>query len=60
MSTEPNIYVMDTNGMNVVKLTRTPPGIDNEMPSWPLGGLAVNPNAKLPVSWGGLKRARYP
>ena len=55
-----NIYVMDTNGMNVVKLTRTPPGIDNEMPSWPLGGLAVNPNGKLPISWGGLKRARQP
>ncbi len=55
-----NIYIMDANGMNVVKLTRTPPGIDNEMPSWPLGGLAVNPNGKLPISWGGLKRARNP
>ena len=55
-----NIYVMDTNGMNVVKLTRTPPGIDNEMPSWPLGGLAVNPSEKLPISWGELKRTRNP
>ena len=55
-----NIYIMDANGMNVVKLTRTPPGIDNEMPSWPLGGLAVNPNGKLPISWGGLKRTVNP
>ena len=55
-----NIFLMDTNGRNVVKLTRTPPGFDNEMPSWPLGGLAVNPNGKLPISWGGLKRARNP
>ena len=53
-----NIYVMDTNGMNVVKLTRTPPGIDNEMPSWPLGGLAVNPNGKLPISWGRSEETR--
>ena len=55
-----NIYVMDTNGMNVVKLTRTPPGIDNEMPSWPHGALAVNPSGKLPISWGMVKRNREP
>ena len=55
-----NIYVMDTNGMNVVKLTRTPPGIDNEMPSWPHGALAVNPSGKLPISWGMVKRTGNP
>ena len=44
-----NIYLMDTNGRNAVKLTRTPPGIDNVSPSWPPGALAVNPNGKLPI-----------
>ena len=29
-----NIYLMDTDGRNVVKLTRTPPGIENISPSW--------------------------
>ena len=55
-----NIYLMDTNGKNVVKLTRTPPGIDNVSPSWPPGALAVNPNGKLPISWGVLKRTGKP
>ena len=55
-----NIYMMDTNGRNVVQLTRTPPGIDNDDPSWPHGGLAVNPNGKLPISWGVLKRTINP
>ena len=45
-----NIYLMDTNGKNSVKLTRTPPGIDNDHPSWPHGALAVNPIGKLPIS----------
>ncbi|MDE0505325.1 MAG: DPP IV N-terminal domain-containing protein [Candidatus Poribacteria bacterium] len=51
-----NVILMDANGNNRVKLTKTAPGIDNEDPSWLHGGLAVNPNAKLPVSWGLLKR----
>ncbi|MDE0298143.1 MAG: hypothetical protein OXN17_05890 [Candidatus Poribacteria bacterium] len=55
-----NIYLMDTNGMNVVRLTKTPPGIENLNPSWPHGALAVNPNGKLPISWGVLKRTGKP
>ena len=56
-----NIYLMDTNGRNAVKLTRTPPGIDNIHPYWlPLGAFAVNPNGKLPLSWGVLKRFGKP
>ncbi len=55
-----NIYLMDTNGRNAVKLTRTPPGIANGLPSWLPGPLAVNPNGKLPTSWGDLKRNRNP
>ena len=55
-----NIYLMDTNGRNVVKLTRTPPGIDNKDPYWLSGALAVNPNGKLPISWGVLKRTGKP
>ena len=55
-----NIYLMDTNGRNSVKLTRTPPGIDNVNPSWPHGALAVNPSGKFPISWGELKRNRNP
>ena len=55
-----NIYLMDTSGRNVVKLTRSPPGTDNVSPSWPTGALAVAPSGKLPISWGVLKRARNP
>ena len=47
-----NIYLMDTNGRNAVKLTRTPPGIANTSPAWLPGAFAVNPNGKLPISWG--------
>ncbi len=50
-----NIYLMDTNGMNVVKLTASPPGTENISPSWLPSPLAVNPNGKLPTSWGVLK-----
>ena len=53
-----NIFLMDADGRNAVNLTRSPPGIDNKSPSWPRGGLAVNPNGKLPTSWGELKRNR--
>ena len=55
-----NIYLMDTNGRNAVKLTRTPPGIDNINPSWPHGALAVSPSGKLPISWGKIKRTGNP
>ena len=55
-----NIYLMDTNGRNVVKLTRTPPGTDNFYPSWLPGALVVNPNGKLPISWGKIKRTGNP
>ena len=57
-----HIYIMDANGRNAVKLTRTPPGTDNEMPSWlpPSGAFAVNPNGKLSTSWGVLKRTGNP
>ena len=55
-----NIYLMDTSGRNVVKLTRSPPGTDNVSPSWPPGALAVAPSGKLPVSWGVLKRSANP
>ncbi len=51
-----NIFLMDANGNNAVKLTKTPPGIGNVNPSWPRGTLAVNPNGKLPISWGEIKR----
>ena len=51
-----HIFLMDANGSNAVKLTKTPPGVDNVEPSWPHGALAVNPNGKLPTSWGVLKR----
>ena len=56
-----NIYLMDTNGRNAVKLTRTPPGVDNVFPSWlPLGAFIVNPNGKLPISWGKIRFTRNP
>ena len=55
-----HIYLMDTNGMNVVKLTRTPPGAGNSLPSWLPGALVVNPDGKLPISWGELKRTGNP
>ena len=57
-----NIYLMDTNGRNAVKLTNTPPGVDNIYPSWlfAAGAFAVNPNGKLPTSWGDIKRTRNP
>ena len=55
-----NIYLMDTSGRNVVKLTRSPPGTDNVSPSWPPSALAVEPNGKLPISWGVLKRTGNP
>ena len=55
-----NIYLMDANGRNAVKLTKTPPGTDNVNPSWPHGALAVNPSGKLPTSWGEIKRTGNP
>ena len=55
-----NIYLMDNHGMDLVKLTRTPPGVDNISPSWLPSPLAVYPNGKLPTSWGGLKRTGNP
>ena len=51
-----NIYLMDTNGRNVVKLTTTPPGTENISPSWLPSPFAVNPRGMLPTSWGVLKR----
>ena len=53
-----NIFLMDTNGMNAVNITRTPPGIRNISPSWLFASeaFAVKPNGKLPISWGELKR----
>ena len=53
-----NIYLMDANGMNVVKLTKSPPGTANTSPSWLSGALAINPNGKLPISWGEIKHNR--
>ena len=55
-----NLYLMDTDGRNTVKLTRNPRGSDNRSPSWLPSALAVNPNGKLPISWGVLKRAGNP
>ena len=55
-----HIYLMDTNGRNAVKLTRTPHGIENISPAWLPRALAVKPNAKLPTSWGVLKRTGNP
>ena len=55
-----NIFLMDTNGRNAVKLTRTPPGIENISPAWLPGALAVSPNGKLPISWGKIKRTGNP
>ena len=55
-----NIYLMDTNGRNAVKLTRTPPGTTNSLPSWLPGALVVNPNGKFPIFWGTIKRTGNP
>ena len=55
-----NIYLMDTNGRNVVELTTAPPGTKNISPSWLPSPLAVYPNGKLPTSLGGLKRTGNP
>ena len=55
-----NIYLMDTDGSNVVKLTKNTRGTENRSPSWLPGALAVNPNGKLPISWGELKRTGIP
>ncbi len=55
-----HIYLMDTNGRNAVKLTRSPPGADNSQPSWLPGALVVTPNGKLSTSWGEIKRKRNP
>ena len=55
-----DIFLMDTTGKNAVNLTRSPPGIDNDDPSWPHGGLAVTQTGKLPISWGELKRSGRP
>lgn len=52
------IYLMEANGRNAVKLTKTPPGIENVSSSWLPRALAVNPNRKLLTSWGELKRTR--
>ena len=54
------IYLMDTNGRNVVKLTKTPPGIEDVSSSWLPRALAVNPNGKLPISWGVIKQTSNP
>ncbi len=54
------IYLMDTTGRNVVKLTKTPPGIGNVSSSWLSRALSVNPSGKLPISWGELKRRGNP
>ena len=54
------IYLMDTTGRNVVKLTKTPPGIENISSSWLSRALSVNPSGKLSTSWGVLKRAGNP
>ena len=57
-----NIFLMDSNGRNAVKLTKTPPGVDNVSPSWlfATGAFAVSPNGKLSTSWGELKRIGNP
>ena len=55
-----DIYLMEANGMNAVNLTKSPPGTANSSPSWLPRVLAVNPNGKLPISWGVLKRTGNP
>ena len=57
-----HIFLMETNGNNPVKLTNTPPGVDNILPSWlfAANAFAVSPNEKLPTSWGDLKRTGNP
>ena len=57
-----HIYLMDTDGSNPVKVTNTPPGVDNILPSWLFAAdaYAVRPNGKLPTSWGELKRTGNP
>ena len=54
------IYLMDINGRNAVKFTRTPLGIENVSSFWLPRALVVNPKEKLPISWGVLKRTRSP
>ena len=55
-----HVYLMDTNGRNAVKLTRTPAGRGNSQPSWLPGALVVNPNGKLQIIWGTIKRTGNP
>ena len=55
-----HIFLMEANGRNAVKLTRTPPGTGNGLPSWLPGALAVNPNGKFPMFWGTIKRTGKP
>ena len=55
-----NIYLMDANGRNSVKITESAPGTGNTSPSWLPGALAVNPKGMLPISWGVLKRTGNP
>ena len=54
-----NIYLMDTNGRNAVKLTKTPPGIDNVnaflAASWCIGG---QPKRKVADILGSSQTAR--
>ena len=57
-----NIYLMDTDGRRTDKLTKNPHGAKNRFPSWlsASDAFTVNPNGKLPISWGVLKRSANP
>ena len=55
-----NIYLMDSNARNVVKLTRTPPGTENISPSWLPSPLAVIPKRKVADILGRSQTNRQP
>lgn len=54
-----NIYVMDADGANIVRLTKTVPGASDSSPCWQTGGTyAVTPRGKWNTSWGTIKHKR--
>ncbi|MDE0040481.1 MAG: hypothetical protein OXT74_00445 [Candidatus Poribacteria bacterium] len=51
-----NVYLMDTNGRHMVRLTKTPHGTENKSPCWLPSAFVVTPNEKLSTSWGEVKQ----
>ena len=52
-----NIYVMDADGQNTVRITQTPPGAWDSSPCWLAGGtFAVTSLGKWHTYWGEIKQ----